>query len=97
MAVNGLLRAHTQFGPETALARHSLWPGNTSARNNFGPETTSAQKILRPGEYFGPENTSARCILWPGNNFGPIDFGPLHFGLRTKLSKVTFFIMFDLP
>ena len=24
--------AHTQFGLETALARHSLWPGNTSAR-----------------------------------------------------------------
>ena len=29
--------AHTQFGPETALAQHSLWPGE-----NFGLKHTSA-------------------------------------------------------
>ena len=72
--------------------------GNTSAQNNFGPENTSAhlytsaRRILRP-----------TYILWPGNNFGPENtlarkyFGPIDFGPRTKLSKVSFFIIFDLP
>ena len=105
--------AHTQFGPETALARHSLRPGNTSARNTsarkyFGPEilwpeTTSARRILwpayilRPGNNFGPENTSAHLYTSARKYFGPIDFGPLNFGPGTKLSKVSFFIIFDLP
>jgi hypothetical protein len=61
------------------------------------PETTLAQKQLRPRDNFGPVNTSAQRILWPGVYFGQIDFGLLHFGPRTKLLKVTFFIIFDLP
>jgi hypothetical protein len=105
--------AHTQFGPETALARHSLRPGNTSPRNTSArkyfsleilrPETTSAQRILRPsyilrpGNNFGPENTSARLYTSAQKYFGPIDFGPLHFGPGTKLSKVSLFNIFDLP
>ena len=63
--------AHTQFSPETALARYSLRPRNTSARNTLA-WNTSAQRIFRPayilwpGNNFSPENTSA-YILWPRN------------------------------
>ena len=89
--------AQRQLWPDTHFGPEILRPETTSARKQlrprkyFGPVNTSAQKILRPRKYFGPE------ILRPGNNFGPIDFGPLHFGPGTKLSKVSFFIIFDLP
>ena len=35
--------AHTQFGPKTTLAPHSLWP-----QAYFGPRHISAQGVLRP-------------------------------------------------
>ena len=63
--------AHTQFGPETALTRHSLRPGNTSARNNFDPENTSARlytlarKQLWPREYFSPAQLETLLFLYP--------------------------------
>ena len=77
--------AHTQFGPETALVSKTL-ARNTSARKYFGPLI-----------YFGPENASARLYTSARKYFGPIDFGLLHFGPGTKLSKVSCFIIFDLP
>ena len=56
------------------LARHSLWLGNTSARNTSAgilrPGNTSARKYfgpkqLRPGEYFGSLIYFGPEILWP--------------------------------
>jgi hypothetical protein len=84
----------THFGPEI-LRPGILRPGNTSARNNFGPENTSARlytlarKQLRPREYFGPLIYFGPEILRP-DRLRPTT-------LRTKLSKVSFFIIFDLP
>ena len=77
--------AHRQLWPDTHFGPEILRPETTLARKYFGP------RILRPGEYFGPVHTSARKY------FGPIDFGPAHFGPKTKLSKVSFFIIFGLP
>ena len=37
-----LSKAHIQFGPETALARHSLWPVEY-----IGPENTSTRDSSR--------------------------------------------------
>ena len=59
-----LKTAHTQFGPETALARHSLRPRNTLARNNFSPKTTLAQRILKPA-YILRLETLRPDKLWP--------------------------------
>ena len=100
-------------GSHPVWPRDSFGPTLTSARKYFGPEyfgpeilwpeTTSARRILRPayilwpGNNFGPENSSARLYTSARKYFGPIDFGPLHFGPGTKLSKVSFFIIFDLP
>ena len=44
---------YTQFGLETSLAPHSLWPGAY-----FSPKHTSARKILWPRQYFGTVPTS---------------------------------------
>ena len=74
--------AHTQFGPEIAQARHSLWPGNISARNTsarkyFCPKQLRPREYFGPLIYFGPETTSAQkilqpaYILWPGNTSAP--------------------------
>ena len=62
--------AHTQFGPETALARYSLRPRNTSAQNTlarkyFGPKQLQPGEYFGPLIYFGPETTSAQRILRP--------------------------------
>ena len=100
-------------GSHPVWPRDSFGPTLTSARKYFGPEyfvpeilwpeTTSARKIvwpayiLWPGNNFGPENTSARLYTLAQKYFGPIDFGPLHIDPGTKLSKVSFFIIFDLP
>ena len=84
------LPAHTQFGPETALARHSLRPGNTSAWNTLA-RNTLAQKYFGPKQ-LRPGNTSAHLYTSARKYFGPLHFGP-----GTKLSKVSFFIIFDLP
>ena len=65
---NTILRAHTQFGSETALARHSLWPGNNLARNNFGPENTLVRK------YFGPGNNFSLQTSAQGPNFQKCHF-----------------------
>ena len=73
--------AHTQFGPETALARHSLRPGNTLARNTLARNTSARKyfgpKQLRPREYFGPliyfgpeilrPDRLRPATLWPGD------------------------------
>ena len=90
-------QAHTQFGPETVLARHSLRPGNTLARNTSA-RNTSALKQLRPGNYFGPliyfgpETISAQRILRPARLYTLAQkyFGPLHIDPGTQLSKVSF-------
>ena len=100
-------------GSHPVWPRDSFGPTLTLARKYFGPEyfvpkilwpeTTLARKIVRPayilwpGNNFGPENTSARLYTSARKYFGPIDFGPLHFGPGNKLSKVSFFIIFDLP
>ena len=68
--------AHTQFGPETALAQHSLRPGNTSARNisarkYFGPKQLRPREYFGPLIYFGPETTLAQRIFGPLIYFGP--------------------------
>ena len=108
-----ILSRSGEFGSHPVWPRDSFGPTLTLARKYFGPEyfgpeilwpeTTSARRILRPayilwpGNNFGPENTSARLYTSARKYFGPIDFGPLHFGPGTKLSKVSFFIIFDLP
>ena len=69
---------------------HPVWP-----RDSFGPTLTLARKYFGP-EYFGPEY------------FGPEYFGPEILRSETTsaerilqptyiLSKVSFFIIFDLP
>ena len=106
-------KLYTYSGSHPVWPRDSFGPTLTSARKYFGPEyfgpeilwpeTTSARRILRPayilrpGNNFGPENSSARLYTSAWKYFGPIDFGPLHFGPGTKLSKVSFFTIFDLP
>ena len=101
------------LGSHPVWPRDSFGSTLTSAQKYFGPEyfgpeilrpeTTSARKILRPayilrpGNNFGPDNTSARLYTSAWKYFGPIDFGPLNFCPGTKLSKVSFFIIFDLP
>ena len=42
--------AHTQFGPNSILVPHSLWP-----QAYFSLRYSSAQVILRPDAYFGPD------------------------------------------
>ena len=62
----------------------SLWPHACQTRGTFQPE-----------EYFSPKNSLARCllwpeILWPRNTLARNTFDPLHFGTRTKISKMSF-------
>ena len=60
---------------------HSLWPRGT----------------IRPKEYLDPNNTLARYLFQPRNTSAKNNFGPIHFGPRTKFSKVSFLFNLGLP
>ena len=65
------------------------------------PKTIFAPNTLRPEAQFDPRNTTDPIILRPDAYFGleilqQNNFGPIHFGLRTKFSKMSFLIILCL-
>ena len=66
--------AHTQFGPKTTLAPHSLWP-----QGYFGPRHISAREILPPDAYFGPEILKPETTLAQYTSAREPNFQQCHF------------------
>ena len=84
IAIHFKVLPQDHFGPTLTVASNILQP-----EAQFGPRNTSAPIILLPDAYFSPKYFSPE-ILQPGNTSARNNFGPIHFGPRTKFSKVSF-------